>query len=188
MAHTSFTESQQQTLLSIAREAIQQHLKTGKTFIIDPKGFDEALQVIRAPFVTLTINRQLRGCIGTLIALQPLVHDVAHYAQAAAFHDPRFPPVTLAELPQLDIHLSILNPAEPLLFTDEMDLLRQLRPQVDGLIFEAQGHKATFLPSVWESLPTARDFLRHLKQKAGFSADYWSPSVKIQRYTVESIG
>ncbi|ALG66533.1 AmmeMemoRadiSam system protein A [Beggiatoa leptomitoformis] len=188
MAHTSFTEQQQKILLSVAREAIQQRLATGKAVAISPDTFEPALQAVRASFVTLMLKGNLRGCIGTLIASQSVISDVAYHAQAAAFHDPRFPPVTNNEFSLLDIHISVLNPAEPLIFNSEAMLLQQLRPHIDGLIFEVAGHKATFLPSVWESLPTPDVFLRQLKQKAGLPADFWSDSVKAQRYTVESIG
>ena len=71
-------------------------------------------------------------------------------------------------------------------FNSEEDLLRQIRPQIDGLILEDNGRRGTFLPSVWEQLPVAEDFWRHLKRKAGLAADHWSDTLKVSRYTVES--
>ncbi|MGW8227546.1 MAG: AmmeMemoRadiSam system protein A, partial [Gammaproteobacteria bacterium] len=109
-------------------------------------------------------------------------------AYAAAFEDTRFPPLSAAEYDQLEYHISILNPAEAIEFESEADLLQQLQPGIDGLILEERGRRATFLPSVWESLPQAADFLRHLKMKAGLAPDYWSNTLHAQRYTVEDFG
>jgi AmmeMemoRadiSam system protein A len=115
------------------------------------------------------------------------VEDVADNAYAAAFRDPRFPTLTQDEYPMLQYHISVLNPPEPMTFTSEDDLLKQIRPNIDGLVLSDKGMRGTFLPSVWESLPTAEQFLSHLKQKAGLPADYWSDTVKVERYTVENI-
>ena len=138
-----------------------------------------------ATFVTLTQNGQLRGCMGSLEARQALGDDVASNARAAAFRDPRFPPLDPAELAHTRIEVSLLSPAERLHFKDEADALAQLRPGVDGVILEAGWHRATFLPQVWEQLPTPAIFIAHLKRKAGLSPDYWSDDVRLARYTVE---
>ena len=145
------------------------------------------LRVPRATFVTLHVDAQLHGCIGTLEARRPLVEDVAHNARAAAFEDPRFPALTAPEFERLQIHISVLGVPEPIQFDSEEGLLRQLRPHVDGLILEAGPHRGTFLPAVWDELPAPQDFLRHLKRKAGLPADYWSRDLRVRRYTVESI-
>ncbi len=181
------THENQNTLLDIARASIRNGLKQGRSLPIRLEDYPSALQVPRASFVTLQINTQLRGCIGSLEAFRPLVQDVAENAFAAAFRDPRFPPVNEQEFAQLDYHISILSPSEPLEFKSENDLLNKLRPGVDGLILEERGRRGTFLPSVWESLPKPRQFLAQLKVKAGLPADYWSDSIKIERYTVEDI-
>ncbi len=138
-----------------------------------------------ATFVTLTQKGQLRGCIGSLEAHRPLSDDLLENARAAAFRDPRFPPLEADELPHTRVEVSILSPAEPMTFTDQADLLRQLRPGVDGLILEHGHHRGTFLPQVWEQLPRPADFLAHLKRKAGLAADFWAPDLKVSRYTVE---
>jgi len=148
--------------------------------------YDESLQAIRASFVTLNIEGRLRGCIGALEARMPLVADVAEHAFAAAFRDPRFPPVSESELSSIHIHISILTPSSPIDFEDEADLLRQLRPGEDGLIIAKGNRRATFLPSVWESLPDKAQFLQHLKQKAGIDDDSDDP-LQAWRYTTESI-
>jgi len=92
------------------------------------------------------------------------------------------------ELDDLEVHISILSPAEEMTFGSELDLLAQLRPHVDGLILQEGSHRATFLPSVWESLHAPMQFLQQLKLKAGLPAAYWSKTIKAYRYTTESIG
>jgi uncharacterized protein len=139
----------------------------------------------RATFVTLEIGGQLRGCIGMLEACRPLAEDVAANACAAAFDDPRFPPLTKEEFGPLDIHISVLSPPEELIFTSEEQVLEQIRPGVDGLILQEGFRKGTFLPSVWEQLPRKELFWAHLKNKAGLPSDYWSDTVRVYRYTAE---
>jgi AMMECR1 domain-containing protein len=70
-------------------------------------------------------------------------------------------------------------------FDSEGDLVKQLRPKIDGLIMQEGRHRGTFLPSVWEQLPKSEDFLKHLKIKSGLPETYWSDSIQIRRYTVE---
>lgn len=138
-----------------------------------------------ATFVTLTRHGDLRGCIGALEARRPLREDVCQNALSAAFHDPRFPPLESRELADLKVEVSLLSPQQEMTFTDEADALRQLRPNVDGVVFEVGRYRSTFLPQVWEQLPTSRTFMAHLKRKAGLAEDFWSPEVKLYRYTVE---
>jgi AmmeMemoRadiSam system protein B/AmmeMemoRadiSam system protein A len=138
-----------------------------------------------ATFVTLTQNGQLRGCIGSLEAHRPLGVDLMENARSAAFRDPRFTPLSKAELERTRVEVSILSPAEPMQFSSEADLLRQLRPGRDGIILEHGPHRATFLPQVWEQLPEPREFMARLKQKAGLPADFWADDLRISRYGVE---
>lgn len=150
-----------------------------------PEPDHPALARPSATFVTLTQRGELRGCIGSLEARRPLDLDVRENAQAAAFRDPRFPPLGRDELDRTRVEVSLLTPAVPLEFADEADALRRLRPGIDGMIFECHGRRGTFLPQVWESLPEPHRFFAHLKQKAGFSADFWAPDVKLYRYEVQ---
>ncbi len=175
-------------LLSIAAQSIEHGLNHGRPLEPDPHDYPAALQAERATFVTLQIDGELRGCMGVLEAIRPLVIDVARNAYAAAFEDPRFPPLTRAELPRLDIHLSVLSPWEPLHFESESDLLGQIRPGIDGLILEDRGRRGTFLPSVWEQLPNPADFFEHLRHKAGLPSGYWSETLRVSRYSTESFG
>ena len=180
-------KDEKQLLLKLAHDAIAYGLKTHKLMPIDINKYPENLQKQGASFVTLQINKQLRGCIGSLEAHQPLIKDIVHNAYAAAFSDPRFPPLCEDEFSKLDIHISILNKPEPMQFTSEQDLINQLRPGIDGLILSDKGRRGTFLPSVWESLPDPVLFFTHLKLKAGLPHDYWSDTLTVQHYTVESI-
>lgn len=174
-----------QLLLQIARRSIRSGLDHGRPYSVDTTLCPEYFKSPAATFVTLNNHHGLRGCIGRLEAERPLVEDVADNAYAAAFRDPRFPGLAEDELAGLEIHISVLETPEPLQVSDESELLEKLRPGVDGLILAESGRTATFLPSVWKSLPKPGDFLRHLKQKAGLAPDYWSPDVEIYRYGCE---
>lgn len=187
MTNFQMTNEDRKTLLRVASDSIQHGLKHGRAMPVKVAHFPVSLRVERATFVTLEIRGQLRGCIGMLEACRPLVEDVAENAFAAAFEDPRFPPLHPDEFDRLDIHISILSPPEPMTISSEEDLLRQLRPCVDGLIISDGRRRATFLPAVWEDLPNPRDFLSHLKRKAGMRPDHWSPTFSAERYTTESI-
>jgi AmmeMemoRadiSam system protein A len=184
---TDLLAQDREVLLSMAYDAIGYHLANGRPSQIDVSRYSPALQQVRATFVTLEIQEKLRGCIGTLEAVRPLVADVAHNACSAAFHDPRFPPLRIDEHMVVSIHISILSPAEPMSFTGEADLLQQIVPGVDGLILQDGPNRGTFLPSVWQHVPDKDQFLAHLKQKAGLAADYWSDSIKVSRYRTESV-
>jgi AmmeMemoRadiSam system protein A len=187
MARTSLNKEQQQQLLTLAKNSIKHGLATGKPLKVNLADFPAELTLHRATFVTLQKHQQLRGCIGMLTAVRPLVEDIADNAFSAAFRDPRFPPLTADELDELEIHLSILTPSEPITFSSEQDLLSQLQPDIDGLILQEGQLRGTFLPSVWEQLPEPKQFLRHLKQKAGLPPDYWSETIKVYRYRTEII-
>ncbi|HUO45039.1 MAG TPA: AmmeMemoRadiSam system protein A [Burkholderiales bacterium] len=167
-------------LLPLARAAIARQLNLSAA--VD----DSApwLRAIGASFVTLKKDVELRGCIGTLEAQRPLGLDVAANAIAAAFRDPRFAPLRHDEFDAVRIEVSVLSPSAPLAFRDEADALAQLRSGRDGVIFESDGRRSTFLPQVWEQLPEPRLFLAQLKIKAGLPHDFWSPRVRLARYTV----
>jgi AmmeMemoRadiSam system protein A len=168
-------------LTGLAREAIAGALAGRRPAARDWAGF---LAEPGAAFVTLTQGGDLRGCIGSLEAHRPLGADVQANAVDAALGDPRFAPLRPAELDGTDIEVSVLSQPEPLEFTDRADLLTRLRPGVDGLILQARGRRGTFLPQVWEQLPTAELFLSQLVRKAGLPAGYWDLEVRVWRYTV----
>ena len=175
-------------LLEIAHASIRHGLDHGRPLPVRVADFPEPLQSRRASFVTLERNGSLRGCIGHLEAEAALVQDVAENAFAAAFRDPRFPPLAATELPGLLLHVSVLTPAVELEFDSEPGLIAQLRPGIDGLILQEGGARGTFLPSVWESLPEPQQFLAQLKRKAGLPIDHWSERIRVFRYETEAFG
>jgi len=183
-----FTDTEQASLLSIAYNAIAGGVRNGIAGAIEPAHYTDKLRAVSATFITLKIADALRGCIGTLEAARPLVLDVHENAFAAAFRDPRFPPVAERELDGLQISISVLSCPEPMAFGSEQELLDQLRSGVDGLILEEGYRRSTFLPAVWESLPHPQAFFRQLKLKAGLRPDHWSDTLRVYRYHTEVIG
>jgi AmmeMemoRadiSam system protein A len=168
-------------LTRMARAAIVQDLGGGPT---TPGDREAWLAQQGAVFVTLTIAGELRGCIGSLEAWRSLHDDVTSNARAAAFRDPRFPPVSREEMARVAVEVSVLSAPEPMAFASEAEALAELRPGVDGVILAAAGRRATFLPQVWEQLAEPPVFLAHLKRKAGLPGDYWGSDVELWRYTV----
>ncbi len=186
-----YSLAEQQLLQTIAKESILTGLEQGSPLAVTVSDYAEHLQEKRATFVTLKLpaannNDALRGCIGSLTPYRALVEDIAHNAYAAAFSDPRFPALEQQEYKQLKYHISILSDTTPMQFDSEQALLAQIRPGIDGLVLQDNNRQGTFLPSVWEQLAEPEEFLRHLKRKAGLPADYWSPTLQVSRYTVES--
>jgi len=171
-------------LLALARNAIDRRLSGIEQNFLQVPDLP-ALDQPAATFVTLTRAGDLRGCIGSLEAYRPLRDDVQENALAAAFRDPRFPPLTATEWPDIQVEVSLLSTPQALSVRDEADLLTQLCPGRDGLILQEGSRRATFLPQVWEQLPEPKQFLSHLMQKAGRPANYWSPTLRFERYGVK---
>ncbi len=140
------------------------------------------LQEPGAVFVTLQKQGALRGCVGSLFAVRPLIEDVRRNAVAAALRDSRFSPVEAGELAELEVEVTELSAPVPMSFTSEADALAQLRPGEDGVVLRWGGRRATFLPQVWDSLPEPETFLAHLKRKAGLAEDFWDDAVELERY------
>ncbi|MBR9973292.1 AmmeMemoRadiSam system protein B [Magnetospirillum sulfuroxidans] len=170
-------------LVELARAAIQSGLDHGAP--VDAHAGDDLPALLTsagATFVTLKKQGQLRGCIGSPQAWRPLAEDICDNAFKAAFRDPRFPPLTAPEWANVDLSVSVLTPPVAMRFSDQADLLAQLRPRIDGLIIEDKGKRALFLPSVWEQLPDKAQFLAHLKHKAGMAPNHWSPNFTASRF------
>ncbi len=157
-------------LLSLARRSVLHRLQHQHPYTVDMENYGSNLKRRGASFVTLKKAGSLRGCIGALEASQPLVVDVVTHAEAAAFRDPRFEPVCLAEFEALRFEISVLTTPESLAVENEDELISRLRPGVDGLIIQQGKYRATYLPSVWEQLPLPELFLAQLKRKAGIPA------------------
>jgi AmmeMemoRadiSam system protein A len=183
-----WTEERGRALLRIARAALAQALGAGSVAGAPPAATNPDEPWLHEPGATfVTLRRpdgELRGCVGSIEPHRPLAEDVAHNAVAAAFHDSRFPPLAPQELPEISLEVSLLSSPEPLPALSEAAALRLLRPGIDGVILEYRGRRGTFLPQVWEQLPTPRDFLDHLATKAGLPRGFWAPEVRLSRYTV----
>lgn len=184
----NLNDSQRRELLSLARQSIQQGIAHGRRVPCPPVPADAVPPVVRSTFVTLRIGAELRGCCGSIDAHRRLAEDVWSNAWTSAFADPRFPGLKAEEYPRLDVHISVLSELEPLDVTDEDSLLKRLRPDIDGLVLEMGAVRSTFLPAVWEQIADPVQFVRELKLKAGWRGDFWSPQIRVSRYTAESFG
>ncbi len=167
------TEEEKSFLLKLARQAIELAVRGRPLPPLDLSRLTPALRENGASFVTLTMDGELRGCVGALEPRQPLAEDVREHAVAAALEDYRFPPVSEAELQKIHIAISRLTLPVPLPYTDVQDLLAKLRPGVDGVILRDGWRRATFLPQVWEKIPKKNDFLDNLCYKMGVPPDTW---------------
>lgn len=175
------------TILSLAARAIQRRLETGSEAQTDLAQLPAELGQPGAAFVTLTRHGELRGCIGSVKAWRPLAADVASNAVAAAFEEPRFPPLTAAELEGLAISISVLTAPEPIAAASEADLLAQLRPGRDGVILRDGARQGLFLPQMWERVSSPEEFLAWLKDKAGLPRHHWSPALRALRFETVSV-
>lgn len=185
-----FSESQGEVLVRLARHTIMK--KLGKKVpkeeatSLEQALTDDDFSATRGTFVTLKKHGNLRGCIGSLTADEPVVDGIRHNALNAAFNDPRFPVLSPRELDQIEIEVSILTDPRPLDFKNGADLTAKLRPHVDGVIIKKGYNRATFLPQVWEQLPRPEDFLSHLCSKAGLSSNAWQDTgLEVQIYQVQ---
>ena len=176
-------------LLAAARASLAFGVENGRA----PKatlaaGLSPSLTAMRASFVTLKTGGELRGCVGSVGARRPLLLDVAANAYKAGFADPRFGPLTREELSETAIDIAVLSTPRPIRFAGEADLLRQVRPDVDGLVLKDGTRQGLFLPGVWERFPKPEAFLKHLKRKAGLAPDDRSDELRVFRYTAERFG
>jgi AmmeMemoRadiSam system protein A len=180
------TDAEKQMLLRVAREAMELGVRGKNLPPLDEVSLTPNLRKQGASFVTLTIDGELRGCIGALEAYQPLVDDVREHAIAAALEDPRFHPVGEAELNRIKIEVSYLTAPIPLEYSTSKDLIAKLRPHIDGVILKSDFRRATFLPQVWEKIPKPEDFLNHLCTKMGARPDLWrNAKMEVYVYQVE---
>jgi AmmeMemoRadiSam system protein A len=185
-----FTEEQGRILLKLARQTICRKLGLA-TDEAEDRALAEELQDDMfwqrcGVFVTLQINGQLRGCIGSLTGADAVQDGVKKNAICAAFNDARFRPLAADECDRIAIEISILSEPQPLAYKDGDDLLAKLRPQVDGVIIRKGFYGATFLPQVWDQLPHKDDFLSRLCMKAGLPADIWRrEKLNVETYQVQ---
>lgn len=180
------TDEEKAYLLKLARQALELGVRGQPLPPLDLDSLTPTLRENGASFVTLTIDGELRGCVGTLEPHQPLAEDVREHAVAAALEDYRFPPVNEAELPKIKIEVSRLTLPTPLAYTDAQDLLAKLRPGVDGVVLRDGWRRATFLPQVWEKIPDRAEFLDNLCYKMGIAPNTWRQKhLEVLVYEVE---
>lgn len=186
MAEDKLTADEKQILLRLARQALELGVRGQKLPPLDLKSLPPRLQEQGASFVTLTINDNLRGCIGALEPYQTLVDDVREHAVAAALQDYRFRKVTPEELSQIRIEISRLTIPAQLEYNTPEDLLARLHPGIDGVLLSDGAHRATFLPQVWEKIPNPAEFLHSLCYKMGAPPDLWRKKhLDVSIYQVE---
>jgi AmmeMemoRadiSam system protein A len=184
---SQLTDGERKILLRLAREAMEHGVRGKKLSPLDKDSLPPVLLEQGASFVTLTINNDLRGCIGALDAYQPLAEDVREHAVAAALEDPRFRPVDESELSRIRLEVSRLTAPQLLEYSSSEDLLAKLRPYVDGVILKMdEKRRATFLPQVWEKISSPADFLDQLCAKLGVKSNLWRETkLDVYVYQVE---
>jgi AmmeMemoRadiSam system protein A len=184
------TENQGQVLVRLARQVLQSQFgdqpDPREKMLLETALGGNSFQKSGGVFVCLKIDGQLRGCIGNLTGDYPIMEGVRRNVLAAAFHDPRFPPLSVEELPLVRIEVSVLTNPLPLAYDGDADLVGKLRPGVDGVIIRQGLASATFLPQVWEQLPQPEMFLSHLCLKAGLPSGHWRHSaLEVLTYQVQ---
>ena len=186
MPEQFLSEGERSYLLKIARESLEKSVNGLPLPHLDLNSLPPLLRAPGASFVTLTFKGQLRGCIGALEPYQSLAEDVREHAVAAALQDYRFPPVQPNEVADIEIEISHLTPSMILKYENPAELLKQLRPRIDGVVLRDGMRRATFLPQVWENIPDAEEFLAHLCVKMGAPADLWfRKKLDVRIYQVE---
>ncbi len=174
-------------LIDLARNTILKELGIPEQKDLDEEmEKNELLNRKAGVFVTIYKNNDLRGCIGNILPEKSIIEGVKDNAINAAFRDPRFPPLSKHEVDDIKIEVSVLSPPEKLEYDGPQDLIKKLRPNIDGVIIQKGWAKATFLPQVWEKLPNPKDFLTHLCFKAGLYGNAWQKE-PLEVYTYEVV-
>lgn len=173
-------------LLKLARESIKSELEGKELKVSDL--IKKKYSGKKACFVTLMINGELRGCIGSLEAKQELWKDVLENSRNAAFSDPRFESLSKNEMKKIKIEISVLSVPKKLVYSDVKDLLNKIKKGKDGLIIKSGFYSATYLPQVWKQIPEKEEFLKSLCLKAGLVRDFWkSGKLSVWTYMVDSV-
>jgi len=186
----NLSEEQGQVLVRLARQTLAQHfakpIPQAEIDLLNAVLADPCFNSMCGTFVTLTIDGQLRGCIGNLTSSESLLSGIRRNAINAALQDPRFSPLSASELDRVRIEISVLSEPRPLDYRDAADLLQKLHPDIDGVIIRKGFASATFLPQVWKQLPQPQEFLKHLCLKAGLAADAWQhKELEVSTYQVQ---
>jgi len=173
------------TKKELAKLAVETYVTTGNVPDVLESQIPESLKKRLACFVTVYVNKNLRGCIGTIEPVGSLYRSIIHNAVAAASEDFRFPSITKGELPDLSVEVSVLSPMRPYQFKNKEDLVGYLQKNKPGLVLEKHGAKALFLPQVWEELPDPVEFLANLSVKAGLNPHDWENNTRFWVFTAD---
>lgn len=175
-----------ENLLEIAKTSVEKAVRRGGTYSPSRRHYPEQLFDKGASFVTIYKNGELRGCVGSVLPRTAIALDIAANAYAAAFEDSRFSPVTAEELPQLSYEVSLLSGFEKISYANEAEVLRKIKPSIDGIVIRDGNRQGVFLPSVWRQIPQPDEFFKQLKIKAGMNPNYWNNRINVYRFrTVE---
>lgn len=181
----TLTRDQRKAAVALAERTIAHGVEHGEPLSLNARIEELFPDGDRATFVTVELAGELNGCIGRLAPTRPLPEDIVHNAYRAAFRDHRFPPVGPEDLDATSVHISVLNPLEPIPADEEADIWESVEPGRHGLLLATDDKHGTFLPSVWEKVESRDQFLAHLKRKAGLPPDAWPPNLRVLRYTVD---
>lgn len=172
-----YTQAEKEELLKIARTTLEQYLKEGKTY--EPQIDNSKFKENRGVFVTLNKNGQLRGCIGYIQPIKPLIEAVCDNAISAAVHDTRFLPVQASELDDIEIEISILTVPKP-------DTLENIIKNKFGVVLQQGNQGATYLPQVWEDLADPEQFFQSLCLKGGLMPNCYKDA-KTELFSYQAI-
>lgn len=182
-------EQTRKLLLAIARRSLNTYIDEHRHYEPDLNALPDEVRLPGASFITLYSYGRLRGCVGSVEPHLPLALDVAHNAVAAATRDPRFPPVTCNELPSLHLSVTVLSPLQRMPYANDADLVRKLRPGIDGVMITWHSRRSLLLPQVWERLPDPETFLLALTEKAGIPCGELAaqpPTIHVFTFAAES--
>jgi AmmeMemoRadiSam system protein A len=182
------TDADRSELLALARQAISDRLAGATDPVPSLENASSRLQEPGATFVTLRRGPHLLGTVGSLDSDRPLGQGAAEHALAAAFDDPRVPPVAPSDVDEMTIEISILGPRVPVRASSYDELVGMLEPGLDGLVVEHEGRRFTFLPAVWPEVRDGADFVALLWRKAGLAVGEWPDGgIRTWLYRAETV-
>ncbi|AQS39689.1 AmmeMemoRadiSam system protein A [Shewanella psychrophila] len=189
LSSINLTESGKCQLLALARSALV------NSFISEPSAYSSATSHHALPnepliesklgcFVTLTLDGELKGCMGCIEGDRPLAKSIPDLATSSAFYDRRFSPLLETQLERVSIEISLLSPLSPLNVRNQRQLEEYLTQEQYGVVLKEDGLRAVFLPQVWEHFSDPKAFIDALKVKGGWPQDYWSQKIKVELFQV----
>lgn len=176
----------QSLLLKIARESITEVLEAENT--INKEELYQQYPVLKEPvasFVTIYLNDELRGSMGSIIPSRPLLDDIISNAKSAAFEDSRFTPLKTSEYLHSTLELSLLTEPKELAYDTLDDIREQVVCGEDGLIIKLGEKQSAFLPQIWAQLDDFDEFFSHLLHEAGLTLESINQHPQVFTFQVE---